>query len=175
MEIQKFTKNSISKYTGEVIRSDLSVRPAGPDDLGVINAIVTGAIATWGLSQRVNRLAERSLTYTTFDLAFMRAALGENKAGIEIAATLWEPEKSGSGNHSSVLLHGIYVLPEYQRCGVGANMVEHVANIVKKDGFDGITVKAWRDAEEFFMKLGFYHPQKNGRDRLYPLHLWKPV
>ena len=175
MRIQQYAGNSVSKQTGEVIRAGMSVRPAGLDDLAVINAIVTGAMETWGLSQRVQRLAQRSLTYTKTDFHFMLAALGVNNEGREIAVALWEPETRDSCAHSSILLHGIYVMPENQRCGIGAKMVEHVENIVSKDGFGGIIVKAWRDSEEFFLKAGFLCPQYNEQEDLYPRRLWKPV
>lgn len=175
MHIHQSTNHSNSHRAGTPIGSDLRVRPADQADLAVINNIVITAIDTWGLAQRVHRLAQRSLAYTRFDLEYMRMVLGENETGDEIATALWELEADVSNNFSSILLHGIYVLPGYQRCGVGVRMIEHVMNIAKKDGIDRIAVKAWRGSEEFFLKLGFNSPQDAGRKTLYPRRLWKAV
>ena len=175
MQTHQSARRSDSRHTGGMVQTDLSMRPADSADLTVINSIVSGAIETWGLAKRAHRLAQQSLTYTTFDLDYMFAVLGENESGVEIAVALWEPEKDESNNHSSIFLHGVYVLPEHQRCGIGARMVAHVMSIAKEDRLDGITVKAWRDSEEFFLKLGFCPPPDNGRDHLYPRRLRKSV
>ena len=151
------------------------MRSAGSPDLAVINNVVNHAIETWNLPERVRRLAKPSLTYTESDLDFMLAALGENEEGNAIAAALWEPEEGRLSRHSSILLHGLYVMPEYQRNGVGACMVEHVSKIARKAGFHGMTVKSWRDSEDFFLKLGFSDSAISGQERLYPRQLWKPV
>ncbi|MGB5707257.1 MAG: GNAT family N-acetyltransferase, partial [Arenicellales bacterium] len=173
--IKPILDNPDSQKTDIGFQSRLNVRSAEAVDLATINNIVIDAITNWKLSERVYRLARHSLTYTETDLEFMLALIGENNEGRAIAAALWEPVSGGKNKNSSILLHGIYVKSDYHGEGIGTYLVDYVSKRARKSGYDRMIVKAWRDAEEFFLRMGFYGSTNNEQERLYPRQLWRIV
>ena len=164
-----------SLATEPFIRAGIYVRRAGQSDLVAINDIVIDAITTWSLSDRVLRMAKKSLTYTEADLEFMTGIIGEDGEGNGVAAALWEPEAAVSAENLSIQLHGLYVKPEHHRRGIGAYLVEHVIDSAKADGFEQVFVKAWREAEIFFLRLGFCDPDGAHHEGLYPRLLCRNI
>ncbi len=127
-------------------------------DLSLINPVVEQCVATWNLPDRVKRLVAPSYRYTEADvdhLTFATALVQGSRKLAGVAA--WETADDADlvPKQSGLLLHGLYVAPHYQRCGIGSRLVECCAQAARQAGVQGILVKAQRDAEAFFERLGF--------------------
>ena len=153
------------------------LRTAKAEDLDAINRVVVEATTSWGLPARVHRLATPALTYDAIDLAHMTIVLlgDSNRGGIGIAA--WEEaSRHQAPDHCrAVLLHGLYVVPRYQRMGLGKELSGFVLEWADQRGFDGVVVRAWRDALPFFRSIGFAPFTDAGQADRDPRQLWKPV
>jgi len=66
-------------------------------------------------------------------------------------------------------------VPEHQREGMGARLVNHAAQLADSLRLDGVTVRAWRESETFFAGLGFIPFGDANRDQLHPRRLWRPL
>jgi GNAT superfamily N-acetyltransferase len=157
--------------------SDLVFRPVKPSDLCLINRIVEQTVSSWGLPERVYRLTKPLLAYSETDLSFMRAILVLNAERNAIGTALWETGhlESAAKQTSSLFLHGLYVLPEFQRQGIGTRLIDHVSRYARKAGYNGIEIKAWRDSEPFFLRLGFNDLADAHESILHPRQLWRPA
>ena len=144
-------------------------------DLAQINLIVARALNSWNLSPRVQRLALPSLLYDEVDLQHMQFLLAHaDDDAVGVAA--WE-ETAGRGapdNSQTILLHGLYVMPEWQGRHVGSSLLIAVEHQARDLGCDGITVAAWRQAEPFFRASKFLPdgPQPSTGE-LYPKRMRK--
>lgn len=123
----------------------------------IINWVVEQAIRSWKVADRVRRLALPSLRYSESDLRDMTFVLLDDDKGEAVATAAWEKsETSGSANESrNVLLHGLYVLPRWQRRGLGSSLLEFVVLWAAINGIDSVNVRAWREAQPFFRRHGF--------------------
>ena len=156
----------------------LHVREATTADLDTINHIITESVSTWDLPERVRRLATPSLCYRNDDLAHMTVLMLEEKdsrGGIGIAA--WEEANSSESDTEAraILLHGLYLLPEYQRQGLGRTLFELVEQRVRGEGFAAIAVRAWRESRGFFDALGFMPANGHEDDDRYPKQMRKAI
>lgn len=97
------------------------IRRAALDDLSTVNDIVTAAVLGWPMAERLKRVALRVLTYDAVDLREMEVLLAEVD-GLPVGVAAWDPGAvlHGSGVRRGALLHGLYVVPEAQGCGIGA-------------------------------------------------------
>ncbi len=147
-------------------------RYATAADLVAVNSVVTRAVATWQVSDRVIRLAMPSLRYTPADFQHMRILMGTDCADAPIAVAVWEVSTGRSNAASAIewLLHGLYVMPERQRSGVGASLLQHVIDMATQCGVATVALHAWRDAEAFFHARGF---QPERATPLYPRYMRK--
>ena len=155
----------------------IQARAVTAADLEVVNQVVSDAVLAWGLPERVHRLATPALTYNAADLAYMSIALLSESNGGGIGVAAWEEASRHQAPNGTraVLLHGLYVVPGYQRMGIGTRLTGLVLQWARDRGFDGVVVRAWRDAMPFFSENGF-QPIANGNPASqYPQQLWKPV
>jgi GNAT superfamily N-acetyltransferase len=152
------------------------LRGATVEDLPAINTVVTSAVRTWALPERVLRLALTSLLYRESDFTHMAAVVAEDRTEAVAAAT-WETAASVDtpGGGAALLIHGIYVVPERQRAGLGRRLVEHADKMAGLLMLDGLAVKVWRDSEAFFSALGFVPFGDIDNDALYPRRMWRPL
>jgi GNAT superfamily N-acetyltransferase len=157
---------------------DITIRLAGPQDLDELNQVVEQAIMSWRLPDRVKQLALPSYRYSDLDMQHMEilAAVGPNKAIIGLAAC----ESSDDGaQHArgapAILLHGIYVLPEYQRHGIGSHLLGMVEETARSAGLCGILVKAQTDAVGFFRAKGYSQLAKDEGHTDFPNRYWKSI
>ena len=169
------TQPTINVAPQESTKSLSVVRPVSQPDLDTINDVVAEATASWGLADRVRRLALPSLYYTESDLEQMTVVLLDQPDARGVGLATWE--KAGDGELSpglrAVLLHGLYVKPEWQRLGLGTNLLEFAENWARARGQDAIALRAWRQSEPFFTARGF-RPWDRGRTPdLYPRGFWK--
>jgi GNAT superfamily N-acetyltransferase len=158
-------------------RAALVLRPAAGRDLDRVNALIGEAVAGWNLPVRVARLALPSLGYSAADLVHMRVVLAEAPAAAVAGVAAWEaPAAGGRSPHSaSVSLHGLYVAPSRQRCGLGAHLLEHVIEQAAATGAAGVSVCAWRTAEGFFLARGFVPGADERGSPAYPRRLWRSL
>lgn len=155
--------------------ANIIIRPANVDDLDALNGVVEAAVMSWQLPERVKRLALPSYRYDEMDLNYYSLAVAEEDEKI-IAIAAWDSEahlaKQGS---KGLLLHGIYVQPEYQRRGMGSRLFAAAENAVKESGLDGLLVKAQNDAVEFFLAQGMQKLQAEDQHRDYENRYWKQL
>lgn len=150
---------------------------AEASDLQTVNRIVSESIASWGLAERVRRLATPCLHYKAPDLQHMTIVVLSVAQGEDVGVAAWEGTHSAdtSRRTSGSLLHGLYLVPGYQRRGIGAQFIELLAQRTRAANGDGIAVRAWRDSVAFFLSLGFEQAPSEGSTDTYPLCLWKNV
>lgn len=156
---------------------DFQPRAATAADLDAVNRVVVEAVKSWRLPQRVHRLATPALTYDATDLAHMSIALLTDANGLGIAVAAWEEASRHQAPDDSraVLLHGLYVVPRYQKMGIGTRLTELVVRWAGDHGFDAVVVRAWRDSLQFFRSIGFEPIAATDQATQYPRQLWKAV
>jgi len=155
----------------------ISVHEATASDLHTVNGIITESIVSWGLPDRVRRLATPSLTYNESDLKHMSVIFLINADGSGIAMAAWE-EASGLDvpeNTKEFLIHGLYVVPACQQRGLGTRLIELVANRISHRKSGGMTVRAWRDSVAFFLSRGFAPIKPDSSTDTYPQRLWRSL
>ena len=154
----------------------VALRRAGAADLALVNQIVDVAVSTWGLPARVRRLAGPSLRYTAYDLQHMDAVIAHDARGKPVGVAMAEPAGIGDAPAGlcALLLHGLYVLPARHGEGIGGRLVAWVTELAARRGRDGVEVRAWREAEDFFRSRGFQELRNEGSAGGYPRRLWLP-
>lgn len=154
----------------------MTLRPGGLGDLDAVNRIITRAIGTWNVSERVKRLSLPVYHYQGEDLEHLELLMAMN--GDEpVAVAAWEPAepKQMPAGKTGLLLHGLYVDPDVARCGIGSSLLAACRDAAEQQGFDGVLVKATRDAVGFFERssLARLPVLREGRD--YDLRYWLPI
>ena len=146
------------------------VRWTATRDLALVNQIVGRALSSWQVADRVMRLAMPSLHYTATDLEHMEFVLTKAE-DVPVAVAAWESDTSAArAATEELLLHGLYVMPDWQRCGIGGSLLQHVEVLAAERGARSVTLHAWRDAETFFRARGF---EPDSEQLLYPRRLRK--
>ena len=134
----------------------ISIRKAGDKDLVAINQAVESAIMSWKLPDRVKRLSLSSYFYTEVDLQHFSIFIAEVDSKIVAIAALDESEPADlPGNKQGNLLHGIYVMPEKQHQRIGKQLLNIAEARVIQNGYQGLLVKAQKDATGFFLKNSY--------------------
>ena len=132
----------------------LTIRPAIEIDLDQINHLITASIAGWNLSERVKRLALSSYHYKPDDLSHFELWVAQNEKNIAGIIALDKQLTSNHKEQPALLVHGLYVLPEYQRQHIGSQLIALAQQRASDLGAEGILLKAIRDAENFFSAIG---------------------
>ena len=155
----------------------ISAHEATASDLHTVNRVIHESLVSWGLPERVRRLATPSLSYNETDLQHMSVILMTNAEGAGIAVAAWEEasKREVPVNARGVLVHGLYVIPQYQRRGLGTRLIELVAKRLAEHRMDGMTVRAWRDSLAFFLSRGFAPMDADSDPDTYPRRLWKAL
>ena len=156
---------------------ELTLRRLGPGDLEQANAVVEAVLMTWDLPARVKRLSLQSYRYHAHDLDHLTLIGAENTAGRIVAVAAREPAKPADSPKGSkaLLLHGLYVAPELHRSGVGSRLLDTAVQAARTSGFDGLLVKANRDAQGFFLARGLRPLPVESPDRDYPYRFWMDI
>lgn len=158
--------------------TEISLRVARETDLDALNAVVSACVMSWNLPERVKRLSLRSYCYTAFDLEHLEIQLALTKQSSQvIGVAAWEAAVSTDlpTGKSGLLLHGLYVDPQFQNRGIGRRLVEAVMEVAQERSVDGLLVKAQPDAVGFFRSLGFRHVPVETPERDYPYRWWKSL
>lgn len=156
---------------------DIATGIPAASDLPSINAAVEGAVMTWRLPERVKRLALPSYRYGEADRRHLGFAVARASAGNDVlGVAAWEPAdpRDCPAGRRGLLLHGLYVAPAKQRCGLGTRLLQCALSASAAAGFDGLLARAQRDAEGWFEQKGFQRlPVDDGRD--YAGRYWLPT
>jgi len=152
----------------------LRLRRAGLPDLEAINALISRAVMTWSLPERVKRLAMPTYLYGAHELDHLDMTLAEDDAGHPVGVAAWEPAdlRDCPAGQRGLLLHGLYVDPVHQSHGVGSRLLDAAAEQGRSGGYDGILVKAQADAEGFFQRRGLRSIPVLDPGRDYPNRCW---
>jgi GNAT superfamily N-acetyltransferase len=121
-----------------------------------LNGVIECAIMTWQLPERVKRLSLPSYRYHLHDLDHLHVLVAEDAEHAIIGVAAWEPASPRDllAGQSGLLLHGLYVDPTHQRCGVGTRLLDSALTAAREQEFNGLLVKAQADANGFFEEHG---------------------
>ena len=146
-------------------------------ELAGINRVITAAIMTWDLPERVKRLALPSYRYSDIDGQILEFLVARDPQSRIVGVASWEPAKGNDIPHAqqALLLHGLFVDPTCHRQGIGRALVDALLAQTAAAGSDGLLVKAQRDALDFFSAYGFLPLPVHNESRQYAHRLWKPV
>jgi len=154
--------------------TDLIIRDAAASDFEAINQVISEAIDNWDLPDRVKRLSLSSHLYNEIDLKYFRIIVAEEDGEL-VGLVALDNEPHAVQLSNCLLLHGIYVRPDRQRCGIGGNLLEAAEDIIDERHLDGVVVKAQKDANNFFISHGLQRLAAEDVDRDYANRFWKPV
>jgi len=129
--------------------SALPIRPLRHQDLDSINAVITEAVMAWPLPERIKRLSLPLLGYDDVDLDHFEgigawASWGPAQDGALCGAALWDNE----------VLHGLYVRPQVQGCGIGRTLLDAVRIRARRAGVRRLLIKAERVSASYFRQQG---------------------
>lgn len=154
---------------------EIVLRPGNPADLPGVNAVIESAVMGWDLPERVKRLALSSYLYQQHDLAHIQLWVAEANGDIVGVASL-EPAESRElpDNRQGLLLHGLYVHPDFQQRGIGTRLLQVAEQQVREQDLDGLLVRAQSGAGRFFANSGLQLlPAREAQD--YQNRYWKPI
>ena len=97
-------------------------------DLDAINALITRAIDTWNLPERVKRVSIPVYLYHETDLDFLQLIVAVDKRDSIIGVAAWEPADRDDcpEGKNGLLLHGIYIEPVLHHSGIGTLLLDAV-------------------------------------------------
>jgi N-acetylglutamate synthase-like GNAT family acetyltransferase len=150
-----------------------TLRTATADDLDAINHVIDAAVMTWNLPERVKRLSLPTYHYNTADLDHLdiQVALDDGQLVGVSAIEPAEAQECPAGQRG-MLLHGLYVHPDATRRGIGSTLLEEVLDSALEIGYDGVLVRAQKEAGGFFEKQGFSRLPVTDDSRDYATRYW---
>lgn len=156
---------------------EINLRKASTHDLAEVNKIIDAAVMNWNLPERVKRLSLPSYHYQAHDLDMLEIVVAETSKGQIVGVAAWEQAdpKDTPARQRALLLHGIYVDPEFQRQGVGQVLLKEAEQATRDQGFTGLLVKAQADAAGFFLSQGMQALAIENQSRDYAYRYWKPT
>jgi GNAT superfamily N-acetyltransferase len=130
--------------------------------LARINDLITRAINSWNLTERVRRAALPSHLYDAADLRDYRFLLADADDGsLAGVAALTGPVEPGKALPEPLaLLHGLYVEPALHRTGIGRALLKAAEAKAVESGFHCLLVRAHRDSQGFFETNGYRHTDR---------------
>jgi predicted N-acetyltransferase YhbS len=153
----------------------VTIRPARHVDIDSINRVIEAAVMTWDIPERVKRLSLSSYRYTDIDFNHLDMVVAEDAQQNIVGIAAWEPAsaKDLPKDKTALLLHGIYVDPAMQRHGVGQQLFRAAEKAAQKQVYDGLLVKAQRDANAFFIAMGMQQLEVEDPEKHYTNRYWK--
>jgi GNAT superfamily N-acetyltransferase len=153
-----------------------TLRAVAVGDIDDVNRVMAAAIDTWDLSPRLKRLAMPAYRYRRDDFDHL-TVLGAWQADRLLGFVSVEPtdERQPLGGRPALLVHGLYVRPQVQGCGIGTRLIDAARELARERGLAGLLVRAERSARPFFEKAGFTPLPVEDAQRDYPHRLWASV
>jgi GNAT superfamily N-acetyltransferase len=132
---------------------------------------------SWRLPERVKRLAMPTYRYGPVDLAHMGVVVAEDGDAGVVGVAAWEEaaRRDCPRGRRALLLQGIYVDPDRHRRGLGARLLAASAEAARRQGLDGVLVKAQPDAIGFFEAQGLSRLPVEDPERDYPHRYWLDI
>jgi len=158
------------------VQSRLNLRFAASAALPAINAIIEAAVMNWRLPERVKRLAMSSYRYSLDDLTHLDIIVAEIDHTL-VGVAAYEPADKADlpDVNQGLLLHGLYVHPDYQHQGIGTRLLQAIEQQVISRHLDGLLVKAHSSAIGFFEAQGLIPLPSTNPERDYQHRYWKSV
>ena len=158
------------------MNSQLTLRKAGISDLEEINRVIADAISLWNIPERVKRLSLPGYLYKPHDLQTIELLAAESETGDILGVAGWEPADTSDtpDGQTVLLLHGIYIKPEFQRQGIGTQLLRAAEHAACDGTYSGLLVKAHTDAVGFFKTNGMQQLTVENESRDYAHRFWKP-
>lgn len=146
-------------------------------DLDGANAVIEAVIMTWQLPDRVKRLSMPSYCYDAHDLEHLTLVAAVDETDAIVGVVSWEPASTSDmpNGAEGLLLHGLYVIPTLHRTGIGSRLLDVAIEAAHRGGFDGLLVKANRDAQGFFSAKGLQQLSVMDAGRDYPCRFWRDL
>ncbi len=153
----------------------IDIRAATSADLDAINHVITAAVMTWDLPERVKRLSLPSYYYEEIDLDHFQMLLAciEDKPVAVIA--LEHENRAGESMNKGTLIHGLFVDPEFQRRGIGTYLFKQAEDIARQQAAAGLMVRAQKDAIGFFSTMGMVKLSVSNEKQDYADRYWKQL
>lgn len=130
----------------------------------------------WDLPARVKRLSLSSYLYTEIDLAHFDILVAEQDSRVVGVAALEDADPSDCPpQQAGLLLHGLYVEPDWQGRGIGQQLLQAAGQVVHDAGRQGLLVKAHKDAVGFFTSQGLRRLEVEDKNRDYANRFWLDV
>jgi N-acetylglutamate synthase-like GNAT family acetyltransferase len=155
-------------------RALVQLRGANSDDLAALNKVIERAVQSWNLPQRVKRMVIPAYLYNEHDLQHLHIELAvDHECGV-VGVAAWEAaaERDCPEGQRALLLHGLYVDPDHQHRGTGAQLLQAAAHAAREQEYAGLLVKAQADAEGFFSAHGLRLLPVANANRDYPSRYW---
>ena len=147
--------------------TDIQIRHAGRNDADSLAAVGAASFAaTYEATTKPDDIAAHIDAH--FSAAAIREAMEQTSCHYFLASVEAQPAgllKLRDGHvpdevagKASIELQLLYILPDYQRFGLGARLVDVGIRKARSLGFSGIWLSAWEDADwavNFYRKVGF--------------------
>ena len=152
----------------------INLRKANYADLEAINQLISSAINTWNLADRVKRISLPLYYYDEHDLVHLQILIAETEDLRIVGVSALEPiDKTDDEGRSISIFHGLYVDPDLHRKGVGTALLEATEILAQSIEADSLLVKARPEAVAFFQHRGFEELAVKDHSREYPHRLRK--
>jgi len=151
------------------------LRPAIREELVTINAIIEAAVMNWRLPERIKRLALPIYRYTDVDFENLQIIVAEIVGNGLVGVAACEISDSEVHGQQALLLHGLYVRPEFQHQGIGSQLFSAIEALVPKYKCDGLVVRAHTDAVGFFEFHNMQRFESAEPKNDYAHRFWKSV
>jgi len=155
--------------------ASVHIRPARERDHFQINHVVEQGVMSWDLPERVKQLSLPSYYYHEHDFEHFQILVAETDKRI-IGVVAWEREPIRlKHSKQTLLLHGLFVDAFLLKKGIGRRLFAEAEKEARKLQCDGLLVRAQKDAEGFFTKMGMRKLDVEDESRDYALRYWKPL
>jgi len=151
------------------------LRSATREELATINVIIEAALMNWRLPERIKRLALPIYRYTDVDFENLQIIVAEMVGKGLVGVAACEISDSEVPGQQALLLHGLYVRPEFQHEGIGSQLFNAIEALVPKYKCDGLVVRAHTDAVGFFEFHNMQRLESAEPKNDYAHRFWKPV